>query len=57
VHNLKEVTKGQLQSAARYFMKNTPVKNTTSKAEKQLLPLANIFIREEVVIIWEGTNK
>ena len=60
VYNLKEVIRGQLQSAAKYFMKKAKsVKSTISKADKKqqlLIPLAYIFIREGIVIIQEGAN-
>ena len=59
VHSLKEVSRGQLQSAARFFAKNPEYKKSITKAEKAelLLPLATSFLREGIVAIRNGADK
>ena len=58
VHHLKEVSRGQLQSATRFFTKNSEYKKTINKAEKAelLLPLARSFLREGIINIRDGAD-
>ena len=58
VHSLKEVLRGQIQSAIRFLTKNPENKKTINKAEKAelLLPLARSFLREGIVNIQDGAD-
>ena len=56
-HSYQEVSRTQLASAIRYFMKGQQ-KKTMNKAEKHQLvgPLAAIFIQENIVKVREGAS-
>ena len=56
-HSYKEISRSQLASAAKYFSKGEE-KKMMAKAEKQqlIVPLASIFIRENIVTIREGAD-
>ena len=58
VHNLKEVSRVQLQSACRFFNRDQKERKLITKAEKSelLIPLARHFIREGIVVVQGGVD-
>ena len=55
-HSFKEISRSQLASAAKFFIKNK--KRDMGKAEKMQLvgPLASVFIDRGIVVIREGAT-
>lgn len=55
-HSFKEITRSQLASAAKFFMKDN--KKNISKAEKHQLvgPLASVFIDRGILVVRDGAK-
>jgi len=58
VHTLKEVSRGQMQSAGRYLTMKGVNKRKLNTAQKQqlILPLAKAFLSDGYVSIMDGAD-
>jgi len=58
VHQIKEVTRSQLQSAMRLYCTDAEQKKNLSNLSKEdfILPLASLLLKESIVGIKEGAD-
>ena len=57
-HNIKEISRTQLASAAKYFLPAQEKKELLKSDKAQyLLPLANAFIKNKIIILSKGADK